>query len=79
MVAPIFLPGTRMDRLTFSRLVAMLEADQTVLLRTYKSSNTATTMAAKLNRKWADGRLGLSVHVFTQAMDNGEVGMYVRR
>lgn len=68
-----------MDRLTLSRLVAMLEADQTVLLRTYKRSNTATTMAAKLNRRWSHGELGMSVHVFTQTMDNGDVGVYVHR
>lgn len=50
-----------------------------VAVRYYTSLNVATSMAAKLNRRWANHYLDIDVHVYTQTCDNGVVGVYAQR
>lgn len=76
MDSPLFRPGYRMSPLGIARLIPQLEAHQHVLLRVYRGANRASTAAAKINARWADGQLGIPVHVYTRKLADQDYGVY---
>lgn len=75
---PLVMPRQRINGARERELITRLERGP-VAVRYYTSLNVATSVAAKLNRRWAGHYLGLGVHVYTQTCGHGVVGVYARR
>lgn len=75
---PLTLPGQTINGAKERELIARLDKG-TVAVRYYKSMNVATSMAAKLNKRWANQYLGMDVRVFTRTCEDGAVGVYVQQ
>lgn len=75
---PLVCPGQIINGAKERELITRL-ATGPVAVRYYATHNVASSMAAKLNRRWADHYLGLDVHVYTKVCAAGMVGVYARR
>lgn len=75
---PLVMPRQPIDGAKERELIKRLERGD-VAVRYYTSLNVATSMAAKLNRRWANHYLDMDVHVYTQTCAGGVVGVYVQR
>ena len=75
---PLVMPRQRIDGAKERELITRLERGS-VAVRYNTSLNVATSVAAKLNRRWAHGYLGMDVHVYTKTCEGGAVAVYARR